>query len=56
MITCAKVVVVANLKARRMRGLESQGMVCAISIEDNSGPNPALAAFLEEVEVGARLK
>ena len=51
-----KVVVVANLKPRKMRGLESQGMICAASLEDNSGPKPALAAFLEDVEVGARLK
>ncbi|MBV6495470.1 MAG: Methionine--tRNA ligase [Pyrinomonadaceae bacterium] len=51
-----KVVVVANLKPRKMRGLESQGMICAASLEDDSGPNPALATFLEDVEVGARLK
>jgi methionyl-tRNA synthetase len=51
-----KVVVVANLKPRKMRGLESQGMICAASLEDDSGPKPALAAFLEDVEVGARLK
>lgn len=51
-----KVVVVANLKPRKMRGLESQGMICAASLEDDSGPNPALATFLEDVEIGARLK
>ncbi len=51
-----KVVVVANLKPRKMRGLESQGMICAASLEDNSGPKPALATFLEDVKVGARLK
>lgn len=51
-----KVVVVANLKPRKMRGLESQGMICAASLEDDSGPNPALASFLEDVEIGARLK
>lgn len=51
-----KVVVVANLKPRKMRGLESQGMICAASLEDDSGPNPALASFLEDVLVGARLK
>lgn len=51
-----KVVVVANLKPRKMRGLESQGMICAASLEDGSGPNPALATFLEDVEIGARLK
>ena len=51
-----KVVVVANLKPRKMRGLESQGMICAASLEDNSGPNPSLATFIEDVEIGARLK
>ncbi len=51
-----KVVVVANLKPRKMRGLESQGMICAASLEDSSGPKPALATFLEDVEIGARLK
>ena len=49
-----KVVVVANLKPRKMRGLESQGMVCAASL--NEEDTPALAAFLEDVKVGARLK
>ena len=51
-----KVVVVANLKPRKMRGLESQGMICAASLEDDSGPNPSLASFLEDVAIGARLK
>jgi methionyl-tRNA synthetase len=50
-----KVVVVANLKPRMMRGLESQGMICAASLE-NSDDVPALASFLEHVNVGARLK
>ena len=49
-----KVVVVANLKPRKMRGLESQGMVCAASL--NEEDTPALAAFLEDVKIGARLK
>ena len=51
-----KVVVVANLKPRKMRGLESQGMICAASLEDGSGPIPAIATFIEDVEIGARLK
>jgi methionyl-tRNA synthetase len=49
-----KVVVVANLKPRKMRGLESQGMICAASLTEED--TPALATFLEEVKVGARLK
>ena len=48
-----KVVVVANLAPRKMRGMESQGMVVAASLE---GGSPVLAGFLEDVPVGARLK
>jgi len=49
-----KVVVVANLKPRKMRGLESQGMICAASLTEED--SPAIATFLEDVKVGARLK
>jgi methionyl-tRNA synthetase len=49
-----KVVVVANLKPRKMRGLESQGMICAASLGEDD--TPAIATFLEDVKVGARLK
>jgi methionyl-tRNA synthetase len=48
-----KVVIVANLAPRKLRGLESNGMIVAASIE---GGKPVLASFLEEVPVGARLK
>jgi methionyl-tRNA synthetase len=49
-----KVVVVANLQPRKMRGLESNGMIVAAS----AGPEdrPILVGFHEEVENGARLK
>jgi len=49
-----KVVIVANLAPRKMRGLESNGMVVAASV----GPDgaPVLAGFIEDVELGARLK
>ncbi|MDQ3181752.1 MAG: methionine--tRNA ligase [Acidobacteriota bacterium] len=50
-----KVIVVANLKPRMMRGLESNGMICAASLE-NSDDTPAIATFLEDVKIGARLK
>ncbi len=49
-----KVVVVANLKPRKMRGLESQGMICAASLTEED--TPAIATFLEDVKLGARLK
>ena len=48
-----KIVIVANLAPRKLRGLESNGMLLAASLE---GGNPVLASFLEEVPVGARLK
>ena len=48
-----KVVIVANLAPRKLRGLESQGMIVAASLE---GGLPVLAGFLEDVPVGARLK
>lgn len=48
-----KVVIVANLAPRKMRGLESNGMIVAASLE---GGAPVLAGFLEDVPVGARLK
>jgi methionyl-tRNA synthetase len=49
-----KVAVVVNLAPRKLRGVESNGMIIAASV----GPEgrPVLAGFTEEVEVGARLK
>jgi methionyl-tRNA synthetase len=49
-----KVVVVVNLAPRKLRGVESNGMIVAATV----GPEgkPVLAAFTEDVEVGARLK
>ena len=48
-----KVVVVANLKPRKLRGLESNGMIVAAS----AGPEgtPTLVGFHEEVSNGSRL-
>lgn len=48
-----KVVIVANLEPRKLRGVESNGMIVAASRPDGS---PALCTFLEDVPVGARLK
>lgn len=56
MLVGRKVVVVANLKPRMMRGLESQGMICAASLENGEGEKPSLATFIENVDIGARLK
>jgi methionyl-tRNA synthetase len=48
-----KVVLVTNLAPRKLRGLESNGMIVAASAE---GGKPVLASFLEDVPVGTRLK
>jgi methionyl-tRNA synthetase len=48
-----KIVIVANLAPRKMRGLESNGMLLAASLDDGA---PVLTGFLEEVPLGARLK
>jgi len=49
-----KVVIVANLAPRKLRGIESNGMLVAASIGDQG--KPVLAGFLEDVPIGARLK
>ena len=48
-----KVVIVANLAPRKLRGVESNGMIVAASVE---GGKPVLAGFLEDIPIGARLK
>jgi methionyl-tRNA synthetase len=47
-----KVVIVANLKPRKMRGIESNGMIVAATGENG---NPSLAGFPDDAPVGARL-
>jgi methionyl-tRNA synthetase len=49
-----KVVIVANLTPRKMRGLESNGMLLAASV----GPDgkPVLCTFAEDVPAGAKVK
>jgi methionyl-tRNA synthetase len=49
-----KIIVVANLKPRKLRGYESQGMLLAASIGDEG--KPVIATFAEDVPNGARLK
>jgi methionyl-tRNA synthetase len=48
-----KVVIVANLQPRKLKGIESNGMIVAASVNDGK---PVLAAFHEDIPVGARLK
>ena len=49
-----KIAVVANLKPRKLRGHESQGMLLAASVGDEG--KPVIATFTEDVPNGARLK
>lgn len=48
-----KVVVLVNLPPRKLKGIESNGMVVAASVGDGK---PVLAGFHEDIPVGARLK
>jgi methionyl-tRNA synthetase len=48
-----KVVIVANLQPRKLKGIESNGMIVAASVE---GGKPVLAGFHEDIPAGARLK
>jgi methionyl-tRNA synthetase len=48
-----KVVIVVNLQPRKLKGIESNGMIVAASVGDGK---PVLAGFHEDVPVGARLK
>ena len=49
-----KVVVVVNLQPRKLRGVESNGMIVAASIGEEG--RPVLVTFKEDVPNGARLK
>jgi len=49
-----RIIIVANLAPRKMRGLESQGMLLAASLGE--GDKPAIASFLDTVELGARVR
>ena len=49
-----KIVIIANLAPRKMRGLESYGMLLAASEGQNG--KPVLATFGEAIAVGTRLR
>ncbi len=49
-----RIVVIANLAPRKMRGLESHGMLLAASNGEDG--KPVLATFAEDVPLGSRLK
>jgi methionyl-tRNA synthetase len=49
-----RIVVITNLAPRKMRGLESHGMLLAASEGENG--KPILATFAEDIALGSRLK
>jgi methionyl-tRNA synthetase len=49
-----RIVVITNLAPRKMRGLESHGMLLAAS--ETEGSKPVLATFDEDIALGSRLK
>ena len=49
-----KVVIVANLEPRKLRGIESNGMMVAASVGKED--RPVLVTFAEDVPNGARLR
>jgi len=49
-----KVVLVTNLQPRKLRGVESNGMIVAASVGDDG--RPVLVTFKEDVPKGARLR
>ncbi len=49
-----RIVVIANLAPRKMRGLESHGMLLAASHEADG--RPSLTTFSDEVELGSRVR
>jgi methionyl-tRNA synthetase len=51
-----RIIIVANLAPRKMRGLESHGMLLAASHGENGKPILATFADSDEIELGSRLK
>ncbi len=49
-----RIVIVANLAPRKMRGLESHGMLLAASVGD--GDKPVLATVPEDAVLGSRVR
>jgi methionyl-tRNA synthetase len=50
-----RVAIIANLAPRKMRGLESHGMLLAASGEDHSS-KPVLATFSDEIALGSKIR
>jgi len=50
-----RIAIIANLAPRKMRGLESHGMLLAASADDHAS-KPILATFSDEVPLGSRIR
>jgi methionyl-tRNA synthetase len=50
-----RIAIIANLAPRKMRGLESHGMLLAASGEDH-GSKPVLATFSDEIALGSKIR
>jgi methionyl-tRNA synthetase len=50
-----RIAIIANLAPRKMRGLESHGMLLAASGEDHSS-KPILATFSDEIPLGSKIR
>jgi methionyl-tRNA synthetase len=50
-----RIAVIANLAPRKMRGLESHGMLLAASGEDHSS-KPILATFSDDIALGSKIR
>jgi len=50
-----RIAIIANLAPRKMRGLESHGMLLAASGEDHSS-KPILATFSDEIALGSKIR
>jgi methionyl-tRNA synthetase len=50
-----RIAIIANLAPRKMRGLESHGMLLAASGEDHSS-KPILATFSDEIVLGSKIR
>jgi methionyl-tRNA synthetase len=51
-----RIAVIANLAPRKMRGLESHGMLLAASDEADPNGKPVLASFSDEIPLGSRIR
>ncbi len=51
-----RIAVIANLAPRKMRGLDSHGMLLAASDEAEPNGKPVLASFSDEIPLGSRIR